>query len=227
MKSFIDLTEKLLSEGASQALLSKLEALHKKTFPKGWFKGRVSNRLGGGSANHISFSFGIVPEREVSNNILQNDPGHHLFSISETDGKYEVKVLNGGLNVNPPAGANLVMKRVKSKWRKVTGDEKKVMTAFERWFPKFKQIVKQHKEEICGVERYSKGIFEELREDVKLHIEGEPNAKEEATFDKLMTKHQGEVTGMSSKGMYFSFKDKNTADRFKKDAKKLKSIRIG
>lgn len=225
MKSFGDLTEELVSEEASNQLLSKIEALHKKTFPKGWFKGGVRNGLGGGGT--ISFSFGIVPEAETSNKILMNDPGYHSFMIHEKDGKYEAKVLQGRVNVNPPKDSNLAMTSVKTKWRKVSGDEKKVMTAFERWFPKFKQIVKQHKDEIYGADRYSKGIFEELREDVKVHIEGEPNSKEEATFDKLMTKYQGEVTGMSSKGMYFSFKDKNTADRFKKDAKKLKSIRIG
>jgi hypothetical protein len=228
MKSFSDLTEELLKEETSNDLLAEIEALHKKSFPKGWFKGGTRSGLGGG--NTISFSFGIVPEREVSNKILDNDPGHHKFIIHEKEGKYEAKVLHGGLNIDPPEGSNLVMTRVKSKWRKVSGDHKKVVTAFSRFFPKFKGIVKDNKDNIYNADKYSKGLFEEvapLFEGVKVLVAGEPKGKDEDAFDKLIVKYKGEVADFSDKGMYFEFKDKNTADRFKKDAKKLKSIRIG
>jgi hypothetical protein len=146
-----------LNEGTDKEMLAAIEALHKKAFPKGWFKGNVKNGLGGGHT--ISFSFGIVPENEVPNKILDNDPGIHQFVVHIKEDEYEAKFLRGGVYIVPEEGVNLAMQKVKTKFRKSKGSYDKVLKGFATWFPKMKKIVTDNKDNIYGGDRYSKGVF--------------------------------------------------------------------
>lgn len=159
MKSYKEFKQELseLSESSDKDLLESIEALHKKSFPKGWFKGRVSKGLGGGHT--ISFSFGIVPENEVPNKITDNDPGIHQFVIHIKDDEYEAKFLRGGVYTVPEEGVNLAMQKIKTKFRKSKGSYDKVLKAFTTFFPKMKKIVDDNKDIIYGADRYSKGVF--------------------------------------------------------------------
>ncbi len=141
-------------------LTTKIEQLHKKAFPKSWFKIKKSN-FGGNAA--VGIHFGIVPESEVPNKILDNDPGHHRFMIfvrGEDD--YEVKVTLGSIYIVPEKGVNLEMQGVKTKFRKVKGNSAKVLKAFTTFFPRMKKIVTDNADNIYGGDRYSKGIFESV-----------------------------------------------------------------
>ncbi len=141
-------------------LTTKIEQLHKKAFPKSWFKIKKSN-FGGNAA--VGIHFGIVPESEVPNKILDNDPGHHRFMIfvrGEDD--YEVKVTLGSIYIVPEKGVNLEMQSVKTKFRKVKGNSAKVLKAFTTFFPRMKKIVTDNADNIYGGDRYSKGIFESV-----------------------------------------------------------------
>ncbi len=193
MKTFKQLREdiSLQEEAISvEELVTKIEQLHKKAFPKSWFKIKKSS-FGGNAA--VGMHFGIVPESEVPNKILDNDPGHHRFMIfvrGEDD--YEVKVTLGSIYIVPEKGVNLEMQSVKTKFRKVKGNSAKVLKAFTTFFPRMKKIVTDNADNIYGGDRYSKGIFESVAilEKSKLHPDLVKIDKEIDAFHKKTKHHQ-------------------------------------
>jgi hypothetical protein len=68
----------------------------------------------------------------------------------------------------------------------------------------------------------------DLSESTKVHVSGTPgNPKEEEAFDKLVAKTNGKMSGMSSKGLYFTFSNSKDASVFKSGINKIKSLNVG
>jgi hypothetical protein len=134
------------------AIAEKIESILKARFPNGHVRAKYSNML---STDHITVSFGLIGDIEdVSSKIRHNDPLHHSFMITvRGDDKYEARNSIAGLMVKPSEGSYLAMDSVKTPFRKTTGDEKRIIKAFERFADRTVKIVKDNVENIYNVEK--------------------------------------------------------------------------
>jgi len=128
-------------------------------FPNGWFGGGVSKSTFGDNEN-ISFDFGLVDRDCLPSRILLNDPVHHKFFIYvEPDGQLESSTLQSVISVNPPADSYLAMGRVKTKYRKTTGDHAKILKSFQRFFGRLKTLVVENESNIYQRNKYADKFF--------------------------------------------------------------------
>jgi hypothetical protein len=161
MKTYTEfMNEVELSEAEDKTtdeLVDGFEKEFMKAFPKGWFKKKKGSRMGTGES--LGFSFGIVPEKELHNKIDRNDPAHHSFMLHKEDGKFQLNNIIGGVMLNPAEGSRMAMDKVKTKFRKTSGDSKKVEKAFKTFIPRLKKIVTDNASDIYQGDTYTKGTF--------------------------------------------------------------------
>ena len=138
-------------------LVADIEKEFKSQFPNAWFFGSVRAGLG---LPHVSIDFGFVNKSELTSNILDNDPVHHSFMFhDEGSGKFNAVRLRGGISINPPEGSYLAMDTVKTKFRKTTGDDKRILKTFKTFFKRLKVLVKDNEQNIYQRKKYSDKYF--------------------------------------------------------------------
>jgi len=121
-------------------------------FPNAWSFINVRNSFG---KEHISINFGLVDKSELTSRILENDPVFHTFVIhNEGAGKYEAVNVQSGIKINP-VNPMYAMDRVKTKFRKTTGDSKRIIRTFDTFFKRLKVLVNEHESNIYQRKGYS------------------------------------------------------------------------
>jgi hypothetical protein len=134
-------------------LQTALEQTFKKHFPKGHVKVSTSS-LGG----HF-LSIGLVDDvNQLSSKIRHNDPMLHRFVIGSNI-KKEIEEItithtNGCLCVKPALGSYMAMDTIKTKFRKIKGDQDKAIKAFDKWLISLKQLVIENKDNLYDNTRF-------------------------------------------------------------------------
>lgn len=132
-----------------------IEKSYRKYFPKGMFYSGKKH-LGGGGFN---FTLGLIGDKkDYPNGIEHNDPMRHTFGVTVKGDGFEVTQSSGSLSVNPPEKSFMAMSSVKTKFRKVVGDEKKIVAGMDRFFSRLKSIVNDNKDNIYGADKIRKYI---------------------------------------------------------------------
>lgn len=128
-------------------------------FPNGYFaesEGVLQD------VNHHGFiRLGLIGKTELcANKIRENDPMHTLLSIEQTGEQFTVKLVAGGLSLNPEKGSYLAMNTIKLPFRKFTAKSKKELeNKMDNFFDKLLQLVESYKTEIYRVEQYPVGTI--------------------------------------------------------------------
>lgn len=130
-----------------------IEKSYRKYFPKGLFYSRKQSLGGSG----FTFTLGLIGDKkDVPNGIEHNDPMRHVFMVNLKGDDFEVTSNHGSLSTNPPKGSHMAMHNVKTKFRKVKGDEKKIVVGMDRFFSRLKSLVKDNKDNIYGGDKIQK-----------------------------------------------------------------------
>jgi len=77
----------------------------------------------------------------------------------ESNGTYEAVNLTGSISTKPEEGSYMAMSRVKTPFRKTKGDAKKILKAFETFFPRLKKLVNDNRDNIYKVEEIKDKYF--------------------------------------------------------------------
>lgn len=123
-------------------------------FPNGYTAMQTSDNFG---LKTLYFSLGMVGNLvDCPNRIRENDPMLHMFSIDFRDDQKIVSEImsHNGLMVEP-IEQYLAMSKVKTKFRKKTGNIEKQKKHFVKWFDSLEQIFSENKENIYNVKRYN------------------------------------------------------------------------
>lgn len=134
-------------------LQTALEQTFKKHFPKGFF------HLSKGSFGGNYLAIGLVDDsNQLANKIRQNDPMLHRFIIDSNkkkDGTEEISIThNGGCLSVKPALGSYIMDTTKTKFRKIKGDQDKVVKSFDKWLISLKQLVIENKDNLYDNTRF-------------------------------------------------------------------------
>ena len=134
-----------------------IEQLFLNKFPNGYFA-ENSASLG---KNYSFIRLGLIGKTELcANKIRENDPMHTLLSIEQTGEQFTVKLVAGGLSLNPEKGSYLAMNTIKLPFRKFTAkNEKDLLNKMDKFFDKLRSFVDENKAEIYRVEQYPAGII--------------------------------------------------------------------
>ena len=141
----------------NEILRDKIAYEFKTTFPHGWIKASTGSSLGG---KQITIRFGLVGDMaQLTSKILENDPVHHLFLIFANTDKLESNCLQSGISINPPKNSYLAMGRVKTKYRRTTGDHARVLKSFNTFLVRLKQLVIDNEADIYQRGNYDDKFF--------------------------------------------------------------------
>lgn len=104
-------------------------------------------------------SFTLAQREDYPNGIINNDPLHTTFMLSDNnDGTFTVEHVQGALYVNPRE-KHLAMSHVKTRLTKKTGKEEQVIKHLTKWINKVKSIVVENKHDIYGgLKKYERYI---------------------------------------------------------------------
>jgi hypothetical protein len=146
-----------MQEEASPDFVSTLERLFKQQFPNGFFHSDRKRSLGGGGGDYLVVSLGMIGDiADVPNKIRRNDPLFHSIMINGIDSDVIDATSNvGSLMVNPTE-RHMAMGSIKTKFRKLRGDQKQVEIGFDRFFKKLRMIVDDNKADIYHVDSIDK-----------------------------------------------------------------------
>ena len=140
----------------TQELFDAIQAEFKANFPEGWLIGGVWK-----GDDVISFDFGVIGDRDsLPSKILENDPVHHKFIIHFNGLNFQSKDLQSGICIIPPIGSFLAMSRIKTKYRKTTGDSAKVLRSFSSLFSRMKMLLIENDAIIYGRSKYENKFFD-------------------------------------------------------------------
>jgi hypothetical protein len=134
-----------------------IEQLYLNKFPNGYFSVYHAS-LGD---NHDFIRLGLIGKTELcANKIRENDPMHTVLSIQRNDEQFIVKMISGGLSLNPEKDSYYAMNTVKLPFRKFTAkNEKDLLNKMTKFFDKLRCFVDEKKTEIYRVEQYPAGII--------------------------------------------------------------------
>jgi len=134
-----------------------IEQLFLNKFPNGYFSVYRAS-LGD---NHNFIRLGLIGKTELcANKIRENDPMHTVLSIQQTDEQFIVKMISGGLSLNPEKNSYYAINTVKLPFRKFTAkNEKDLLNKMTKFFDKLRCFVDENKAEIYRVEQYPTGII--------------------------------------------------------------------
>jgi hypothetical protein len=82
----------------------------------------------------------------------------HKWLISPTKDGWVAELVQGSLMVKPNQ-PHFAMSRIKTGWRRVKGDHKRIVAGFERFFTRLKKTVHDNKDQIYRVEKYDSRYF--------------------------------------------------------------------
>lgn len=132
-----------------------LNTAFKNVFPNGWIdRGSFNDTV-------MGLDFGLIGDiKQLTNRTRSNDPMYHAFLIHKVgNGSYTLSLTSGGLNVLPESGKNLVMSRLKTGFRKLSGSSEKISSGFSAFLIRLKQIVADNKSNVYRRERYDDKFF--------------------------------------------------------------------
>lgn len=158
MKSFNQYLNEAVEPTAEdiKLVMSSIESAFLSKFPNCYLSVTESKSLG----HSIGVSFGLILNKaELPSGIRDNDPVQHQFIIHINKNGFEAVPLQGSIWINPPAGSYLAMGRIKTPFRKTSGDAKKIIKAFETFVPRLKQLVKDNEANIYGRQKYKDVYF--------------------------------------------------------------------
>ena len=157
MKTYNQLSEEIQTQEAEK-LAADIKSSFEKHFPNGFIVSRVEKSLGDSIINVV---FGLISdESDLESNIRQNDPLFHRIMINIEGDTYEAKSSQSGLSIEPEKGSFRAMSNVKTPFRKTKGDSKKIMKAFDRFFPRVSKIVKDNEENVYRRSTYDDKYFD-------------------------------------------------------------------
>ena len=133
-----------------------IENLFLDKFPNGYF----AENNGSLGSNHSFIRLGLIGKTELcANKIRENDPMHTVLSIEEIEDQFIVKMVTGGLSLNP-VNSYYAMNTVKLPFRKFTAkNEKDLLNKMTKFFDKLRLFVDENAAEIYRVEQYPAGII--------------------------------------------------------------------
>lgn len=150
------LAEKEESTADMKQLADDIDKLLKRKFPNGNTYARFSGNL----TDSISVWVGLIGNvRELPSGIAGNDPFGAGFMIFRDPKGFVVESPRSNLNVEPEEGSYMAMGSVKIPFRKVRGDEKKILKAFDRWADKAITTIKKEEKNIYQRDKYSDKYF--------------------------------------------------------------------
>ena len=136
----------------TMSFTDQIESSFKNQFPKGYVRAYLDQGLSG-YQYHIAI--GLIGDlNDVSMKIRQNDPMFHQWLIFLDGDKMEASFLQGGLDLHPDHGSYLAIKRLKTGFRQFTGDEKKAIKAFDKFFIKLRKLVDDNKDQLFNLAMY-------------------------------------------------------------------------
>ena len=134
-----------------------IEKLFLDKFPNGYF----AENNGSLGSNHSFIRLGLIGKTELcANKIRENDPMHTVLSIEQIEDQFIVKMVTGGLSLNPEKDSYYAMNTVKLPFRKFTAkNEKDLLNKMDKFFDKLRLFVDENKAEIYRVEQYPINLF--------------------------------------------------------------------
>lgn len=137
-------------------LAEKVVSAFKSVFPNGWI--RASRVPLGGRGFYVAF--GLVDDVNAMGGYRENDPMFHSVLVDFTNRGYESTLGNGGkVYLKPAPGSFYAMDSVKIGFRKFSGDEKKIVDGFVKYFAKARAVVAENADNVYGRERYHDMFF--------------------------------------------------------------------
>lgn len=153
ISEYVNGAESMSAEAS--ALVEKIAAEFKAVFPNGWF--RASREALGGKGVYIYF--GAIDDVK-SMGYRENDPMHHVVHVSLGPKGWVVELGSGGkLYLRPAPGSNFAMDSVKIGFRKISGDDKKVVAGLTKYFAKAREVFDENAENVYGRARYDDKFF--------------------------------------------------------------------
>ena len=143
-------------------IITEVEKLFKKSFPKGWFDKPKPEHIVDRLPYHISttFDFGIVGKDELYNGIDGNDPVYHRFYLSHSGyNLIKLSKFEGGIATIPPKGSHLAIKSINTGLAKSSGSKEKLVKDLGKFLRNLKVLVKKHQANIFMREDYSDKYF--------------------------------------------------------------------
>lgn len=142
---------------ADAALADSVVAEFKNVFPNGWI--RVSRFSLGRGGFYVSF--GLIDDIKAMGGYRENDPMYHSVLVDPIPGgRYSADLGNGGkVYLKPAPGSFYAMDSVKIGFRKFSGDDKKIVAGFAKYFAKARVVVAENAEKVYGRDRYDDKFF--------------------------------------------------------------------
>ena len=140
--------------------INNITANFKGIFPNGYIHVGVRSGLG---EPYLYIDLGLIADiKDVSNGIRQNDPMYtSLMGHNVSDEKpFSIETLQSGLSCEPLPNTHYAMSRVKTSYRKSTGDLVKAEKSLNNYFKKLAKIVKENQANIYQVNRINPKYFE-------------------------------------------------------------------
>lgn len=127
-----------------------------KEFPHGF----INAGRGSLSTDTMFFSLGLIADKfNLPGNIRNNDPMHHLISVTQVDDDtFTAEFVTGGIMVNP-LEPYLAMSTIRTRFRMATGDSKKIVQHMTKFFARLHEMVRVHAAEVYGRDRYDDKYF--------------------------------------------------------------------
>ena len=137
-------------------LAEKVVSAFKSVFPNGWI--RASRVPLGGRGFYVAF--GLVDDVKAMGGYRENDPMFHSVSVFFDKDGYVAEIVSGGkVYLKPAPGSFYAMDSVKIGFRKFSGNEKKVVAGFAKYFEKARAAVLENAPNVYGRERYEDKFF--------------------------------------------------------------------
>lgn len=138
-------------------LAEKVVSAFKNVFPNGWI--RVSRFSLGRGGFYVSF--GLIDDITAMGGYRENDPMYHSVLVDPIPGgRYSADLGNcGKVYLKPAPGSFYAMDSVKIGFRKFSGDEKKIVDGFVKYFEKARAVVAENADNVYGRERYHDMFF--------------------------------------------------------------------
>ena len=155
--SFVKMVNESVDLEEAKEFLKNTEVAFRKQFPNGYFYADAGIQFGHAG---MTIRLGLIEDqKDCPNNIRQNDPMYHVFSVysNTTDlknDKLEFSSLQSGISVKPEPGSYMAMGRVKTKPRALKGDISKIEKALDKFYVTLRKLFDENKENIYGVEKY-------------------------------------------------------------------------
>ena len=133
-----------------------IENLFLDKFPNGYF----AENNGSLGSNYSFIRLGLIGNTELcANKIRENDPMHTVLSIEEIEDQFIVKMVTGGLSLNP-VNSYYAMTTVKLPFRKFTAkNEQDLFEKMAKFFVKLRAFVDTNAGNIYRVEQYPAGLI--------------------------------------------------------------------